>query len=119
MVKAKVAREEAIRRSAYLYPGNYYFHELRKNPQYIIKDVSIDRQFYIDELTAILSKQIELNSSLNNSDKISQIAEKFYPKNQEKQKELKNNDIIHLFIKDIIYFHRPLKVKKVVSQIAV
>jgi len=110
--KQKVAREEAIRRSAYLYPGNYYFHELRKNPQYIIKDVSIDRQFYIDELTAILSKQIELNSSLNNSAKISQIAEKFYPKNQEKQKELKNNDIIHLFIKDIIYFHRPLKSKK-------
>lgn len=110
--KQKVAREEAIRRSGQLYPGNFYYQELKKNPHYIIKDVSIDRQFYVDELATILKKQIELNPLLNDSGKINQIAENFYPKNQEKQKEIKNNDILHLFIKDIIYFQRPLKSKK-------
>lgn len=110
--KQKIAREEAIRRSGLEYAGNYYFHELKKNPRYIIKDVSIDRQFYIDELRAILTKQIELNAELNNVTSIQQIAETLYPKNQEKQKEIKNNDIIHLFTNDIIYFQRPLKSKK-------
>jgi CRISPR-associated endonuclease Csn1 len=110
--KQKVAREEAIRKSECLYPGNYYFHELKKNPHYIIKDVSIDRSFYISELTAILQKQLELNSDLNDKAAIHKIAETFYPKNLEKQKELKNNDLKHLFINDIIYFQRPLKSKK-------
>jgi CRISPR-associated endonuclease Csn1 len=110
--KQKVAREEAIRRSGLLYPGSYYFHELKKNPNYVIKDVSIDRQFYIDELNAILKKQIEFNPSLNDSKALSTIATTLYPKNQEKQKEIKSNDITHLFIKDIIFFQRPLKSKK-------
>lgn len=110
--KQKVAREEAIRRSGLQFAGSYYFHELKKNPGYIIKDVSIDRQFYVDELQAILTKQIELNADLNNFTSIKNIAETLYPKNQEKQKEIKNNDIIHLFTRDIIYFQRPLKSKK-------
>jgi Uncharacterized protein conserved in bacteria len=110
--KQKIAREEDIRRSGLNFPGNYYFHELKKNPRYIIKDVSIDRQFYIDELTAILTKQIELAPELNDRYAIERIAEMFYPRNLEKQKEIKNNDILHLFIKDIIYYQRPLKSKK-------
>jgi CRISPR-associated endonuclease Csn1 len=110
--KQKVAREEAIRKSGWLYPGSYYFNELRKNTHYIIKDVSIDRSFYISELTAILKKQLELNPQLNEEAAIMKIAESFYPKNTEKQKEIKNNTLVHLFINDIIYFQRPLKSKK-------
>lgn len=110
--KQKIAREEAIKRSGHLYPGNYYFHELKKNPNYIIKDVSIDRQFYIDELKVILQKQMDLHSTLNDLSAINRIAESFYPKNIDKQKEIKNNNILHLFINDIIYFQRPLKSKK-------
>lgn len=110
--KQKVAREEDIRRSGLLYPGSYYYHALKKNPNYIIKDVSIDRKFYIEELEAILRTQIELNPSINDPKKLATIAERLYPKNQEKQKEIRNNDIVHLFIRDIIYFQRPLKSKK-------
>lgn len=110
--KQKLAREEAIRRSGYQYPGNYYFHELKANPRYVIKDVSIDRQFYIAELEAILHKQIELNPALNNRHKINEIAKRLYPKNTEKQKEISSNDLVHLFVKDLIYFQRPLKSKK-------
>ncbi|MHA4811167.1 type II CRISPR RNA-guided endonuclease Cas9 [Flavitalea flava] len=110
--KQKVAREEAIRRSGDQFPGNYYFQELKKNPGYIIKDISIDRQFYVDELEAILKKQIEYNPSLYDSQRMSLIAEDFYTKNLEKQKEIKNKDLLHLFINDIIYFQRPLKSKK-------
>lgn len=110
--KQKVAREEAIRKSPWKFPGNYYYHELMSDPGYTVKDVSIDRQFYIDELTAILRKQIELTPDLNNWEKLDEIAQKLYPKNKEKQKEITNNDIVHLFIKDLIYFQRPLKSKK-------
>jgi len=110
--KQKIAREEAIVKSGLQYPGSYYFHELLKNRQYQIKDVSIDRSFYVNELTAILHKQIELNPALQNKDAIIKIAENFYPKNLEKQKELKNHDLVHLFINDVIYFQRPLKSKK-------
>jgi len=111
-VKQKVAREEDIRRSGLLYPGRYYYNELKKNPNYTIKDVSIDRKFYMDELEAILRKQIECNPSLDNREKLQIIAEKLYPKNQHKQKEIRNNDIVHLLLKDIIYYQRPLKSKK-------
>lgn len=110
--KQKVAREEDIRRSGLQYPGNYYYHKLKENPKFLIKDVSIDRQFYIDELTAIFRRQVELNPVLNNGGKISEIAKALYSKNQEKQKEIRNNDVAYLFIRDIIYFQRPLRSKK-------
>ena len=110
--KQKVAREEDIRRSELMFPGNYYYHELIKNPSYKIKDVTIDRQFYLAELKAILAKQIELNPNLKDPDKLNKIAEKLYPKNAEKQKELRNNDLVHLFLNDMIYYQRPLKSKK-------
>lgn len=114
--KQKVARQADIDDSGLRYPGTYYFHQLRaqalKNSTYVIKDVTIDRSYYENELMAILSKQIELNADLENSEKISEIASAFYPINQEKQKELKVNGLIHLFLRDIIYYQRPLKSKK-------
>ncbi|HYC39051.1 MAG TPA: HNH endonuclease domain-containing protein [Chitinophagaceae bacterium] len=110
--KEKLARETAIERSGHIHPGNYYFHQLKSNPRYIIKDVSIDRRYYLNELSAILEAQFRLQPELNNDEVIRQIARHFYPKNDFKRKEIEQNDLRHLFINDIIYYQRPLKTKK-------
>jgi CRISPR-associated endonuclease Csn1 len=110
--KQKVAREMDIKRSGCLYPGAYYFHELSKNKDYRIKDVSIDRSFYIHELKAILEKQLELNPGLCSLDAMERIAAKLYPKNDAKRKEIAQGSLQHLFIQDIVYYQRPLKSKK-------
>src|SRR6185312_10727205 len=110
--KQKVAREEDIRRSGLLFPGTYYYHALKKDPRYVIKDVSIDRSFYISELQAILATQLTLNPALDDRAAMTSIAKMLYAQNLEKQKEIRNNSIVHLFIKDIIYYQRRLKTKK-------
>jgi CRISPR-associated endonuclease Csn1 len=110
--KQKVAREVDIKRSGLLYPGAYYFHELSKNKDYRIKDVSIDRSFYINELKAILAKQLELNPELHSREAMQRIAEKLYPKNDAKRKEIAHADLQHLLTQDIIFYQRPLKSKK-------
>jgi len=114
--KQKVARQADIDDSGLKYPGTYYFHQLRsevqKNSTYVIKDVTIDRTYYEKELATILTKQIELDSSLENREALDAIAIEFYPNNPEKQKELKANGLTHLILRDIIYYQRPLKSKK-------
>ena len=110
--KQKVAREVDIKRSVHHFPGSYYLHQLKNNPDYRIKNVTIDRTLYVEELKAILNKQLELNAGLFSKEAIGRIAEVFYPKNEAKKKEVANSDLIHLFLNDIIYYQRPLKSKK-------
>lgn len=114
--KEKVARQSDIDESGLKYPGTYYFHKLKeealKGSVYIIKDVTIDRSYYEKELEAILIKQVELDPHLEDRHQLDVIAEIFYPKNEQKQKELKANGLVHLLVRDIVYFQRPLKSKK-------
>lgn len=114
--KQKVARQADIDDSGLKYPGTYYFHQLRSEAQnnstYVIKDVTIDRSYYENELAAILAKQIELDSDLEKREALDAIAVELYPHNPEKQKELKANGLSQLILRDIIYYQRPLKSKK-------
>lgn len=110
--KQKVAREEDIKRSVHRFPGSYYLHQLAQNPDYRIKNVTIDRTLYIEELKAILQKQQELNPQLYQKDALQRIATAFYPKNEAKKNEVAHADLEHLFLHDIIYYQRPLKSKK-------
>lgn len=114
--RQKVARQADIDDSGLKYPGTYYFHQMitesQKNSTYVIKDVTIDRSYYENELKAILNKQIELDPDLEKREAIDAIAMAFYPNNLEKQKELKANGLIYLLLRDIVYYQRPLKNKK-------
>jgi CRISPR-associated endonuclease Csn1 len=114
--KQKVARQADMDDSGLKYPGTYYFNQLRtesqKNSTYVIKDVTIDRSYFESELKAILTKQMELDTDLEKREAIDAIAMAFYPKNLEKQKELKANGLTHLLLRDIVYYQRPLKSKK-------
>ncbi len=109
--KVKVAREEAILKSGFQFPGNYYYHELIKDRNYIIKDVTVDRKHYVEELTAILDKQSTFYPELKQH-VATVLAEKLYQKNKEKQSELGSTTLMDLFLNDIIYYQRPLKSKK-------
>lgn len=100
-----------------LMPGDYFFQELKANPAYRIKERIIDRKLYEAEIRQILETQFRHNPALQANAPLKAIAEQLYPHNLQKQQELMNADLSHLFIRDIIYYQRPLKSQK--SSIAI
>jgi len=92
-----------------LYPGSYFLQEILNNRNYRIRERIIDRARYEAELKAIWEKQAGYHPELQARDKLAVIAEKFYPRNKEKQKELQANDLFYALTRDIIYYQRPLK----------
>lgn len=95
-----------------LFVGDYFLKELLKNPGYRIKERIIDRKYYEAEIKEIFSTQFKYYPELEHTPVIAAIAEKLYSHNKDKQLELKNNNLAHLFINDIIYYQRPLKSQK-------
>lgn len=104
----KQAHEKAVSQSN-LYVGQYYFQRLLEDRNYRTKDRIIDRKFYKAELKAIWAKQVELNNELKDLSKLPEIAIKLYEHNIDKQKEITANDLLHVFMNDIIYYQRDLK----------
>jgi CRISPR-associated endonuclease Csn1 len=95
-----------------LFPGEYFLKELQKNRAYRIKEKIIDRKYYEAEIRQIITTQLKFYPGLASTPLIGVIAEKFYPNNKYKQKELKNSGLEHLLLNDIIYYQRPLKSQK-------
>lgn len=110
-LKSKEALEKDISEKD-LFTGEYFFKELLKNPHYRVKERIIDRKYYLAEINEIFRTQFKFHPEIENHAAINQIAEIFYPRNFNKQREIKNNSLAHLFINDIIYFQRPLKSQK-------
>lgn len=108
----------------YEYPGQYFFEELVKahieNRTYKIRQFPVHRWRYEKELTTIWKTQCRLNPELqsinSNEDIRYKLAKSLYPtqtaKNLSKLKEYLENDLLHILIKDIIYFQRELKSQK-------
>jgi CRISPR-associated endonuclease Csn1 len=93
--------------------STYYLNKLKAEPYFRIKDRIVDRSRYQDELKTIWQKQSEFYFNLfNDQDKINAIADQFYLHNKEKNKELKNKGLFHIFFNDIIYYQRGLKSQK-------
>ncbi|MCF7867047.1 hypothetical protein K9M18_06470 [Candidatus Woesearchaeota archaeon] len=107
----KKAHEKAVIQSN-LFVGQYYLNRLLEDRNYRTKDRIIDRKFYKEELSAIWTKQLEFNDDLKDNSKLSLIATKLYEHNIDKQKEIKANDLLHVFMNDIIYYQRDLKSQK-------
>ncbi|MCK4662939.1 MAG: type II CRISPR RNA-guided endonuclease Cas9 [Bacteroidales bacterium] len=95
--------------------SQYIYDILLKNPKQKINGKlvkTIERHFYKDELTAILKKQKEFHTKLNDKKVLETCINELYPNNYAQQNILKQNDITHIFVNDIIFYQRPLKSKK-------
>jgi len=106
--EAKEALESDIKNSG-LHPGEYFIEQLKNNPNYRIRQRVVDRNFYKNELTDIWKAQTKFHNELKNTKHLDKIAHALYQNNKEKQKELKANDLLHVFLNDIIYYQRDLK----------
>jgi CRISPR-associated endonuclease Csn1 len=107
-LKEAIQKDISISR---LHIGEYLLNEILKNRNYRIRERIIDRSLFIAELTAIWETQKQFHPELSSREKNNQIADTLYVHNQEKKKEIKVNDLLHILLHDIIYFQRPLKSK--------
>lgn len=95
--------------------GEYILEALIRDPKVKIrgKEVhTIERKYYKDELLAILKKQTEFHSALQNRDLYLDCVSMLYSKNEEHRNMLNLQDFVWLFVNDIIFYQRPLKSKK-------
>ncbi len=95
--------------------GAYIYDTLLQNPKQKIKGKlvrTIERKFYKSELKAILKKQNEFHPELQNEDAYNDCVRELYKNNEAHQLSLSKRDFIHLFLDDIIFYHRPLKSQK-------
>lgn len=98
--------------------GKYIYENLLKNPQQKIRGQlirTIDRDFYFDELEVILRTQLTFRTEEWNDESLYQKAiQELYPNNSDHQNLLsqQKDKFIYLFLKDILFYHRPLKSQK-------
>ena len=69
-------------------------------------------EFYKDELSQILKKQIELQPDLFSNHLYNDCVRELYRNNEAHQFQLSKRDFLHLFIYDIIFYQRPLGSQK-------
>ena len=95
--------------------GAYIYDTLLQNPKQKVKGRlvrTVERKFYIEELNAILRKQIELQPELFTDDLYHNCVRELYRTNEAQQATLSNKDFVHLLGEDIIFYQRPLRSKK-------
>ncbi|WP_018674453.1 type II CRISPR RNA-guided endonuclease Cas9 [Riemerella columbina] len=95
--------------------GTYIFDTLLKNPTQKINGKlvkTIERKYYKEELKAILKKQKEFHTELNDKDLYYACIEELYPHNEAHRSNISDKDFTYLFVDDIIFYQRPLKSKK-------
>ena len=97
--------------------GTYIFNVLLNRPNQKIRGKlvqTIDRDFYFKEMEAILDRQKDFHPELSDIDLYEKAVKHLYPYNIEHQKNLLRNKNLfnHLFLRDVIFYHRPLKSQK-------
>jgi CRISPR-associated endonuclease Csn1 len=95
--------------------GTYIYDTLLQNPKQKIRGKlvrTIERHFYKDELTAILSSQKEFHPEFKNEDLFNNCIKELYRNNEVHRFTLSKRDLCHLFLTDIIFYQRPLKSNK-------
>lgn len=95
--------------------GTYIYDNLLQNPNQKIKGKlirTIERNYYKEELKAILEKQIALQPELFTEDIYNLCVRELYKNNVMQQLQLSKKNFVHFFIEDIIFYQRPLKTKK-------
>ena len=95
--------------------GTYIYNTLLQNPTQKINGKlvrTIERKFYKQELKAILEKQKEFHSELNDAELYHTCLNELYGNNEAHRNSNANRNFTYLFLNDIIFYQRPLKSKK-------
>ncbi len=95
--------------------GKYIYETLLQNPTQKIRGKlvrTIERKFYKEEFKTILEKQIALQPELFTDDLYNDCIRELYRSNKAHQLQLSKKDFTHLFVNDIIFYHRPLRSQK-------
>lgn len=112
--KIKVKTQNAIKESGKTV-GSYIYDTLLKKPNQKIRGKlirTIERDFYKEELNAILKKQIALQPDLFKDDLYSACVRELYRSNKAHQLQLSKRNFLHLIVEDILFYQRPLKSQK-------
>ena len=110
----KIKTQEDIKRSQ-LTVGEYIFGALLANPKQKIRGKfvhTIERDFYKNELTAILKCQQSLIPQLQDKNLYDDCIKELYQNNESYRESISGYDFSYLFIDNIIFYQRPLKSKK-------
>lgn len=94
--------------------GEFIYDSLLQNPDVKIAGKlirTIERKFYKEELVKILRKQSEFHSELKNRELYLQCVNSLYPNNYAHARDISSKDFVHLFVNDIIFYQRPLKIQ--------
>ncbi len=113
-IAIKKSTEDKIEKS-HKTVGSFIYDTLLQNPDQKIKGKlvrTIERKFYKAELTAILEKQINEHSELQNNELYQECLKELYKNNNAHRNSISSKGFAHLFLNDIIFYQRPLKSKK-------
>lgn len=94
--------------------GEFIYDSLLQNPDVKIAGKlirTIERKFYKEELVKILRKQSEFHSELQNRELYLQCVNLLYPNNYAHAHDISSKDFVYLFVNDIIFYQRPLKIQ--------
>ncbi len=95
--------------------GTYIYDTLLQNPKQKINGKlvrTIERNFYKQELKAILDNQVKEHPELQSTDLFNDCVRELYRNNETRQVTLSDKGFAHLFLDDIIFYQRPLKSNK-------
>jgi CRISPR-associated endonuclease Csn1 len=94
--------------------GEFIYDALLQNPVQKIRGKlvkTIERKYYKAELEKILKTQIGFQPELKNKELYEACCMELYPNNDAHRLSISSRDFLYLFIKDIIFYQRPLKTK--------
>ena len=95
--------------------GTYIFNALLADPKQKIKGKlvrTIERDFYKEELKAILNSQNRFIPQLQDKELYEDCIKELYQQNIAYRKSITGQNFTYLFVDDIIFYQRPLKSKK-------
>lgn len=95
--------------------GAFIYDTLLQNTKQKIRGkliTTIERDFYKDELVAILKTQQNFHTELEDKELYKKCVNELYRSNEAHKQMIANKDLVYLFVDDILFYHRPLKSKK-------
>lgn len=95
--------------------GAYIYDSLLASPTQKIRGKlvrTVERAFYKEELTQIITKQLEYIPELKDEMLYMDCVRELYARNKAHQDSLQRKDFVYFLIQDIIFYQRPLKSKK-------
>lgn len=95
--------------------GTYIYDSLLNNPTQKIRGKlvrTIERKYYRDEIETILQKQSEFHPELMDRKLYAKCINELYTSNENQKSNIQSWSFVDLFIKDILFYQRPLKSKK-------